>query len=174
MKSNVPLRSRRNGFTLVEVTLSLCIAAFCLTNLLGLIPVGIASNQTSIEQTAAAWIASGIVEDLRTTPKSNPAADQTSPQYRFVIPATGTNTATQFLGQDGSAVGALNADAIPSENPRYRATLQFTAADPSKPNQKMATSVRILITWPALADRSASSAPSNFSGSYEAIVSLNR
>jgi len=171
MKSNTSPRSRRNGFTLVEVTLSLCIAAFCLTNLLGLIPVGILSNQTSIEQTAAAWIASGIVEDLRTTPKSNPAADQTSPQYRFVIPATGTNTVTQFLAQDGSAVGALNADAIPSENPRYRATLQFSAAEP---NQKVATSVRILITWPALADRSASSTPSNFSGSYEAIVSLNR
>jgi len=171
MKSNISPRSRRNGFTLVEVTLSLCIAAFCLTNLLGLIPVGILSNQTSIEQTAAAWIASGIVEDLRTTPKSNPAADQTSPQYRFVIPATGTNTVTQFLAQDGSAVGALNADAIPSENPRYRATLQFSAAEP---NQKVATSVRILITWPALADRSASSTPSNFSGSYEAIVSLNR
>ena len=172
MKTNVPPRSTRTGFTLVEVTLSLCIAAFCLTNLLGLLPVGISSNQTSIEQTAAAWIASGIVEDLRTTPKSNPPADQASPQFRFIIPATGTGTQTLFMGQDGRASGTLNADANPNENPKYRATLQFTAADSS--NQNVATFVRILITWPALADRTASITPSNFSGSYEAIVSLNR
>lgn len=175
MKSNVfPLRSKCAGFTLVEVTLSLSIAAFCLTNLLGLIPVGIVSNQTSIEQTTAVGIVSGIVEDLRTTPKTNPPSSQISPQFHFVIPSTGTGTHTLFLGQDGRPTGTLDTDAIPDKNPKYRATLQFTAADPSQPNQKGVTSVRILMTWPALADKTAAIAPCKFAGSYEAVVCLNR
>ncbi len=175
MKMNVsPLRSKRTGFTLVEVTLSLSIAAFCLTNLLGLIPVGIVSNQTCIEQTTAVGIVSSIAEDLRTTPKSNPPTTQTSPQFHFDIPATGTKTQTLFLGQDGLATNAMDTDATPDKNPKYRATLQFSAADPSRPNPRGTTSVRILITWPALADKTAAIAPSKFAGSYEAVVSLNR
>ncbi len=163
-----------SAFTLVEVTLSLGIAAFCMVNLLGLIPVGVASQKTSAEQTGAAWIATSIVEDLRTTPKAYPPSDQTSPQFHFNVPATSSGTETLFLSQDGRTAGALNTNADPAQNPRYRATLYFTGSGSSATGQRAATSVRILITWPALADGAAGNAPSNYSGSYEAWISLDR
>ena len=51
-----------NAFSLVEVTLALGIAAFCLLAIFGLLPVGIKSQQNAIGQTVAAGIATGIVQ----------------------------------------------------------------------------------------------------------------
>ena len=65
------------GFSLVEVTLALGVAAFCLIALLGLLPLGMQTNQSAVSQTAAASILSSVVADLRATARSNP----TSPQY---------------------------------------------------------------------------------------------
>ena len=48
------------AFSLVEVTLALGVAAFCLIAVFGLLPVGVNSDQTSIQQTAAASLATSI------------------------------------------------------------------------------------------------------------------
>ena len=50
----------RNGFSLVEVALAMGIMTFCLVPLMALMPVGLSSNQTAIEQTAAGNIATSI------------------------------------------------------------------------------------------------------------------
>jgi uncharacterized protein (TIGR02598 family) len=52
------------AFSLVEVTLALGIAAFCLITLFALIPVALKTQQASIQQTTANTIASQIVADL--------------------------------------------------------------------------------------------------------------
>src|SRR5205085_4741894 len=95
--------------------------------------------------------------DLRTTPSTS----STSPRYGIAIPTTGSATHTIFL-QDDATAGAQDTDAIPSQNPRYRATITFAA--PTNTLQKTATGVRILLTWPALADPVASATPSKFTG----------
>src|SRR6266511_307398 len=52
-------------FSLVEVTLALGVAAFCLVVLLGLLPTGLKTQQARIQQTTANAIISTIWSDLR-------------------------------------------------------------------------------------------------------------
>jgi Tfp pilus assembly protein PilV len=169
--------NNNSAFSLVEVTMALAVAVFCLVSVFGLLPVGITTTQTSIQQTAAANIARAIISDLRTTPVTQPASDQNSPNYKITIPATAAQTIkhTIFLLDDGTASGAEDQDAVANTNPnltpKYRATLIFT---PSNNSQKTATQVRILITWPAMADRSTAATPTNFTGSYETFTALDR
>lgn len=58
------------AFSLVEVTLALGVAGFCLLAVFALLPIGVKTNQTSFSQTAAATILSDVVADMRTVPKS--------------------------------------------------------------------------------------------------------
>lgn len=53
------------GFTLVEVTLALGVAAICLTALIGLLPTSLKTQQSSIQQTTANQIISQISSFLR-------------------------------------------------------------------------------------------------------------
>ncbi len=172
-----PFARTHSAFSLVEVALALGICAFCLVPLIGLIPVGIAGNQTSIEVTAGASLAASIVADLQTTSLSAGSAGVRSPRLNIVIPGTPdtTRSHTLFFDQNGENIGSLDSDADPAKNPRYRATLEFTTpGGNASGTQRTATIVRVLITWPAIADRSASAAPKNYSGYYETVISLDR
>ena len=164
-----------SGFSLVEVTLALGVAAFCLVAVFGLLPVGVSSNQASIEQTAAAGMATRISADLRASKTTTPSTPQNSPLYQIPTPVSGaanTSTYTLFLAEDGTPANITQGgNANPSLNPRYRATLSFTAP---AAGQRTATTARILLTWPALADPVASSPPSKFSGSFETVIALDR
>ena len=55
-----PPRRRTAGFSLVEVTLALGVAALCLLVLMGLLPAGVKTQQSSIQQTTANQIISQI------------------------------------------------------------------------------------------------------------------
>ncbi len=162
----------RQAFSLIEVALALGIAAIALVAIIGLIPVGLNSNQASSEQTAAAGLAAGIVADLQATPVEIPPEVKNSLRYQVALPISGHTTHSLFLREDGALAGAIDADANPSQDARYRATLFITA--PTDAKQKSATLVRVLITWPAMADRQASNVPTKFSGSYEVMTALNR
>ena len=59
-----PVR-RTGGFSLVEVTLALGVAAICLILLLGLLAVGIKTQQSGAQQTIANQIMTVILSDLR-------------------------------------------------------------------------------------------------------------
>jgi len=136
------------AFSLVEVTLALGIAAFCLLAIFGLLPAGIKSQQNAIGQTMAAGIATGIIADLRTTSPTN----STSPNYGITIP----NDTKLYLREDGSATSPSGADS------KYLAFVKF-----SVPSPPQATSVHLRITWPAAAD-------TNYSGSFETVSMLDR
>ena len=159
--------SRVTGFSLVEVTLAVGIAAFCLLSIMALFPATLATNRITIQQTANTNLVAAIAADLRATPITSAS----SPRYGIAIPPTGSATHTIFL-QDDETAGAQDADAVPSQSPKYRATITFTA--PSNSSQKTATGVRILLTWPALADPVATTTPSKYTGAYEVYTALNR
>ncbi|MEO7931519.1 MAG: hypothetical protein ABIT76_00020 [Chthoniobacterales bacterium] len=160
-------RITRHAFTLVEVTLALGVASFALVAIFGLLPVGLTSNQNSYEQTAAASIAVSISADLRTAATTAIA----SPLFAIDMPTAGTAVKTTiFFKQDGSLSGTKNANADPTQNPRYRATIVIKTASTTDKS----TAVRILITWPALADKTAATDPVNFSGSLETLTMLDR
>ena len=79
--------SRTAAFSLVEVAIAIAITSFCLIALLGLLPVGLKTNEASIEQTAANGILSEIAADLRATPSTVPfGAATTSQQFSIPIP----------------------------------------------------------------------------------------
>src|SRR5437763_5451337 len=102
-----PLRMKRRltlgpaCFSLVEVTLALGVAAFSLIALLGLLPAGIKTQQTSIQQTTANQIISQIFSflraDVRLPPgQANKVCGNTTCQWEnlhghprnLVVPAT--------------------------------------------------------------------------------------
>jgi uncharacterized protein (TIGR02598 family) len=58
------LRTRPHGFTLVEVTLALAIAAFGITTIMGLLPHGLNNVRTAGEITAASRISQHILGSL--------------------------------------------------------------------------------------------------------------
>lgn len=125
------------GFSLVEVTLALGVAAFCLITLFGLLPVGVKTNQSSTSQTAAAAVLSSVVADLRATPKTS----LTSPQYEITF---GTPKILYF-DSEGRAVTPTD----PNASLRHRLTVTF----PSNPAGTYApTFVTLKISWPALVD----------------------
>ena len=171
------VRSSSPGFSLIEVTLAVGVAGFCLLTLFGLLPLGLTSNQTSLEQTTAGNIAGAIVADLRS---AQPLATASSPHFGFNIPSAqspsptiASTPQTLYLTANGTPVGAVgNGPAISGTAvPVYRATVGFA---PPSSGQRTATAVRLIITWPALADSNPSQWPSNYTGSCEVDTTLDR
>ena len=56
---------RVHAFSLVELTLSLGIAAFCLIGVFGLMPVSVQTSRNAASQAAAANIMAAVIADLR-------------------------------------------------------------------------------------------------------------
>ena len=155
--------AKQSAFSLVEVTLALGIAAFCLIAILGLLPVGMNSNHTATEQTASIGILSAIAADLRATPPTSPPGGAAaSAQYSLAIPASpnGSSAQTLFFAEDGRSSPAL------SPNSRYRVTVTFA------PNSsaRSATLATLKATWPAVVDPESA----NPAGSATIFVALDR
>jgi len=142
------MKRRSNcAFSLVEVTLAIGIAAFCLIAIFGLMPVGVQTNRNATSQTAATNIIAAAVSDLRATPK----ASTTSSQFGITF---GTNTTLYF---DGSGQFTTS----PGTNSRYKLNLTWYGS----------TELRyadLKVTWPAAAT------PANASGSAEMFAAFDR
>lgn len=143
----------QNAFSLVEVTVALGIAAFCLIAIFGLLPTGMTSNKSSIEQTAAVNLLTAIDADLRSTP----ASIAQSSQFRIPVSAAGGPT-TKFISEDGQLVAS-------ADEARYLLSIWMR---PPASDSKQATTARLLITWPAQADIV------DAVGSVETVVALDR
>ena len=152
------------GFSLVEVTLALGVAGFCLLAIFGLLPVALNSNQTAIEQTAADSVMTAIVSDLRATPATLPVgAAAVSAQYAINIPAaSGASSQTlYFVSEQQTAANAASA--------RFRVTLKFIGA-PSGGGTKSAMCLSMKVSWPAVVDPSTGTP----AGTVQSFVALDR
>jgi len=136
-------RCRRHAFSLIEVTLAIGVAAISLLTIFALLPLGVQTNQRSIEQTASADILSSVAADLRATPVTSPKGGATSsPQFHIAIPAagsTGTPT-TLFFNSVGQSADSLQTDS------RYRVIVTFLANDGGT---STATFANLKVIWPA-------------------------
>ena len=132
------------GFSLVEVTLALGVAAVSLLVIFSLLPIGLQTNQRSIEQAASADILSAVVADLRATPVTNPRGNATtSTLFGISIPAAGsTGTTTLFLNSAGQSATSQQSDS------RYRITITFLS---NGGGAKTATFADLKVTWPPAA-----------------------
>ena len=159
------LRNYKNSaFSLVEVTLAIGVAAFCLIAVFGLIPVSMQTNRSATSQTAAASIIASVVADLRATATAN----STSSQFRITFD---TAKALYFDSQGQAScdlAGLLQADCASAWNPalqtRYRVNVTWNSplAGPRYADVK--------VTWPAPVDP-ATTTPS---GSLEMFAAFDR
>jgi len=136
------------AFSLVEVTLALGIAAFCLIAVFGLMPIGVQTNRNATSQTAATNIMAAVVADLRATPR----AINTSSQFAITF---GTNK-TLFFDGTGQFTIVLSA------NSRYRLNITWNSA----PSGLRYADFKV--TWPAAATTA------NASGSTETFAAFDR
>jgi uncharacterized protein (TIGR02598 family) len=134
------------AFSLVEVTLALGVAAFCLIAVFGLVPIGVQTNRNATSQTAATNIIASVIADMRAT------TSPTSPQYGITF---GTAKTLFF---DGTGQFTILLDA----NSRYRVSITF----PSSPAGLSYADVKA--TWPAAATSA------NASGSTEMFAAFDR
>jgi len=136
------------AFSLVEVTLALGLAAFCLIAVLGLVPVAVLTNRNATSQTAATNIIASVIADMRATTSS------TSPQYGI---AFGTAKTLYF---DGAGQFTVSLDT----NSRYRISITF----PSSPSGLSYADIKA--TWPAPVDPAATIP----NGSLETFAAFDR
>jgi len=167
------------GFSLVEVALALGLATYCLVAVSGLLSVGITSGQTSNQQTAAANLVKSVVADLHVAPATVGSGFTKSPQFGFEIPAPGQggtvpSIQTVYFSEAASATGAMGSAPATgvADGARYRVTLAFNP--PSSSAGRAGTSVRVLVTWPAVADQKPLEWPSRYAGSFEVVTALDR
>jgi len=162
-------RVRHAAFSLVEVTLALGVAAFCLVAVFGLLPVGLRTNQAAVEQTVANGILSAVAADLRATPPTSPpgqAVPQGSPapnRFNIAIPANPVATAPAPTTLYFSAAGQPST--LQTTDSRYRLVAAFL---PNGTNAKAATFVSLQVSWPAAAP------VANPSGSVQTFIALDR
>jgi uncharacterized protein (TIGR02598 family) len=143
------------AFSLVELTLALGLAAFCLIAVFGLIPVAALTSRNASSHTTATNILSAIIADLRATP----AANATSGQFGITF---GTPKTLYF---DGSGQFSTS----PSTNSRYQLNVTFSQQSPAPAPPAVPTIYADLkVTWPAAAT------PENATGSTEMFAAFNR
>ena len=164
------------GFSLVEVTLALGVAAVSLLAIFALLPVGLKTNQIAIEQRTSADLLSAVMADLRATPVTNPRGGATaSPRFAIGIPAnpvSSVTTVTLFFNTAGQCSTDLEGTTKPDGSSwypplhtRYRATIRFV---PNDAGARTATFVDLKATWPAAA------AVGHTTGAAEMFLALDR
>jgi uncharacterized protein (TIGR02598 family) len=142
-------RASHCAFSLVEVTLALGIAAFCLIAVFGLMPVGVQANRNATSQTAATNIIAAVVADLRATRTTI----QTSSQFGITF---GTNPPPLYFdsaGQFATTSGSTS---------RYQLNVTWNSA----PSGLRYADLKV--TWPAAAT------PANATGSVETFAAFDR
>jgi type II secretory pathway pseudopilin PulG len=166
------------GFSLVEVTLALGVAALCLLVLMGLLPIALKTQQTSIRQTTANQIISQIYSVLRADVRLPPGqANKVCPDppdpnvpcnwgalhghWLTVNQPPDTMYFTNEGKQTGNVNGDLPADAV------FRAKITYIPIPPTA-----STSVaNVVVSWPAPVDPGNGGVPL---GSVTATIAVNR
>jgi uncharacterized protein (TIGR02598 family) len=140
--------SAATAFSLVEVTLALGIAAFCLIAVFGLMPIGMQTNRNSTSQTAATNIMAAVVADLRATPTFS----TTSTQFGITF---GTNPPSLYFDGSGQFTTSLSTNSRYQLNVTWYGTTGLRYAD-------------LKVTWPAAATAA------NAVGSTEMFIAFDR
>jgi uncharacterized protein (TIGR02598 family) len=155
------------SFSLVEVTLALGVAAFCLIAVLGMLPVGLKTQQASVQQTTANAIISQISADLRADIRLPPGQASKESEQGFSLHghwvAVGTPDTLYFTNdgkQTGSVNGSAPADAV------FRATITYIF-----PPTDTTSLANITVSWPARVDPATGGVPA---GSVQTFIATNR
>lgn len=189
MKTTLPFHPRRQpasaGFSLVEIVIALSIVAFAFLSIVGLMGVGLVSDQNSTQQTEATNIAAAIVADLRSTQNVPGAATyipphygSTSPNGAIVLSATAPastvtettgaifkNATSQILYFDdkGELTSKTSTAAPPIFYARVYSAQILKPSSTSNTNGNPLFAARVVVLWPyAAIAKSATNPPSGY------------
>ena len=139
------------GFSLVEVTLALGVVSLCLVTILGLVPIGLRTNQNASSQTVAANILSAVIADMRATPR----AGTTSNQFGITF----GSPKSLYFESEAKFATSLNT------NSRYQVTINFPT---NTAGSTAAIFADLKASWPATATQS------NANGAVEMFAAFDR
>jgi len=162
-----PPVERAAGFSLVEVALALGIAALCLIVLLGLLAVGVKTQQASLQQTTANDIMSMILGDLRADVRLPPGQASKEGTSGFGLHGhwlAVSQPDTIYFTNQAKMTGNLNATTVPADA-AFRAKITYLF--PPNTSTSVAT---VIVSWPAPADPS-TTIPA---GSVKTFIAVNR
>ena len=156
------------GFSLIEVTLALGVAAFCLITVFGLMAVGLKTQQAAVQQTKANAIMSQAVQFLRADVRL-PSGQAKKAQGNWAnLNGHWQSQAvpdTLFFANDGNQIGYAQGTAPPAPaSAVFRAT--FTYLFPPTATTSIA---KITVSWPA-----AQSDLTQVEGSIDMFAAVNR
>jgi uncharacterized protein (TIGR02598 family) len=153
------------GFSLVEVTLALGVAAFCLLVLLGSLPAGVKTQQASAQQTIANQIANVILSDLRADLRLPPGQASHEGGSGFGLHGHWAQMYapdTLYFNQQGVW---LQLNGTPPAAATFRAKITYLF-----PPNASTSVANIVVSWPAQVDP-ATVTPA---GSVETFIAVNR
>jgi type II secretory pathway pseudopilin PulG len=138
------------AFSLVEMTLALGVAAFCLIAVLGLMPVGVQTNRNATSQTAATNILSSVVSDIR----ASPTGQGRSAIYK--INRGKNNNTTLYFDGGGECSPNLNGstrvDGTPWNPPLQTRYRLYVATDATVGGVLNPQHAWLRVSWPAAVD----------------------
>jgi uncharacterized protein (TIGR02598 family) len=158
------------AFSLVEITLAMGVAAFCLLVVVGLLPVALQSQRMSVQQTRANEIISQIAADLRASVRYPPGlANQLNTQQKTLRGHWAQVTTPDWLYFTNQAVqtGVVSTPTPPADAV-FLARLIYR-----QPPTDTTSLADIVVIWPAAAvnPQTGNGTPA---GSVETFIAINR
>jgi uncharacterized protein (TIGR02598 family) len=153
------------AFSLVEVTLAVGVAAFCLIAVAGMLPTGLKVQQSSVQQTTANEIMAAILNDLRADVVLPPGLASKEIESGFGLHTHWAQIYapdTLYFTNDGSQTGSVNQigpDAV------FRAKITYLF-----PPSATTSVANVIITWPAAVDPTTGTP----AGYVETYIAVNR
>lgn len=160
-------RTRSTAFSLVEITLALGVAGFCLITAFGLLAVASQTQRQSVQQTTANGILSEEAANLRAAVRYPPGlASKLNTQQQTLKGHWGQIAQPDILyyTNQGAQTGGISPNAPPSDA-AFRLTLTYLA-----PPTQTTSLANLTITWPAQVDP-ATGIPT---GSAQTFIAVNR
>jgi uncharacterized protein (TIGR02598 family) len=164
MKRSLPVTS---AFSLVEVTLALGVAAFCLIAVLGLLATSLKTQQASTQQTTANDVMSLILGDLRADIRLPPGQQSHEGDYGFGLHGHWAQLYapdTLYFTNQAKITGSINQSPPPADA-AFRAKITYLF-----PPNASTSVAKIIVSWPAQVDP-ATGVPA---GSVETFIAVNR
>jgi len=157
------------AFSLVEITLALGVAAFCLLAVMGMLPMGLKTQQASVQQTTANSIISQIEGKLRAATRVPPGQEDRTDSKWLLHPHTGGGPwdpepdVLYFTNEGNSEGSGITASSV------YRATINYF----QPPTPGYSTSLAdITVSWPPQFDPT--NPASVLAGKLETFIAINR
>jgi type II secretory pathway pseudopilin PulG len=155
------------AFSLVEITLAMGVAAFCLLAVLGMLPVALKTQQASVQQTTANSIISQIEGKLRAASRVPFGQEKRDDNKWILHPHTGgawdPEPDVLYFTNDGNVVRLI------TDVPIYRATINYF----QPPDPAYTTSLAdITVSWPSQVDPADPTGV--LKGKVETFIAINR